>query len=275
MARMKNTQLPSAVQRTIRLIRLIRLILCVASLGCALPATAADAATAHTTADITPFSKMTAGGPIIGWQALRIAPKAKNTQFDLVNDNGQTVLRAEANNSMSAMSFPLQVDVNQYPRLRWRWKISSPVKSANMMKKSGDDYAARMYVMFDLPADKLPFALRAKLRFGENFYHQKIPNAILSFVWDNKHPIGTRQPNIYSDLVNMVVLESGTQKVGQWVIETVDLAASFKQAFGMNAPRIVAIALASDTDNTGENVTAWYGDVEFLHAANVSAPDAH
>jgi hypothetical protein len=34
--------------------------------------------------------------------------------------------------------------------------------------------------------------------------------------------------------------------------------------FGGLAPRIVGIAVSADTDNTGEAVTAWFGDLRFI-----------
>jgi hypothetical protein len=227
---------------------------------------------------VAPFSHMAAGGPIGGgWQPLRLAPNASDTLYSLARDGGQTVLRADANNAMSAMSFPLRVNLRQYPLMRWRWKVSGPVASANMLQKSGDDYAARVYVMFDLPSTQLGLGARLKQSFGEAIFRKKIPNPVLSFVWDNKQPAGTHRPNIYSDRVGMVVLESGSGKAGMWVSETVDLAAHFKTAFAMEAPGVevpdvVAIAVASDTDNTGESITAWYGDIEFLAAPGPAVP---
>jgi hypothetical protein len=227
---------------------------------------------------VAPFSHMNPGGAIGGgWQPLRIAPHAKDTLYSLVRDTEQVVLRADANNAMSAMSFPLRVNLRQYPLMRWRWKVSGPVASANMLLKSGDDYAARVYVMFDLPSTQLGLGARLKQSFGEAIFRKKIPNAVLSFVWDNKQPAGTHRPNIYSDRVGMVVQESGNGKAGMWVSETVDLAAHFKTAFAMEAPGlevpdVVAIAVASDTDNTGESITAWYGDIEFLAAPGPAVP---
>ena len=45
--------------------------------------------------------------------------------------------------------------------------------------------------------------------------------------------------------------------------ESRDVAADFKAAFGIEPPAITAVAVGNDTDNTGEHVTTWYGDVAF------------
>ena len=216
---------------------------------------------------IPAFSSMPAGNAIVGWQTLKPAPKAADTLYSLVNDDGKIVLKATANQSMSGLSFPIRVKLSEYPLLRWRWKISSVVNTADMTKKTGDDYAARVYVMFDYPLEKLSFGTRLKLQLATSLYGQTIPTAAINYIWDNRHAIGTVQANAYTDRARLMVLQSGAANVGQWVKETRNLADDFRTAFGEEPPDVVGIALASDTDNTGESLTAWYGDFVFLPAA--------
>lgn len=214
------------------------------------------------------FSSMAQGGPLEGWKVLKPAPKAPDTRYTLVQDAGQTVLRADANKSMSGLIHTIRVDTRRYPRLQWRWKVAAPVAGADMTTKSGDDYAARIYVMFDYPADRLPFSTRLKMKLAESLYGQKIPAAALNYVWDNKQPVGTIQANTYTDRARMIVLRSGAAQAGEWVTETRDLRADFRAAFGEEAPDVVALAIATDTDNTGERAMAWYGDIMFLGGLN-------
>lgn len=218
-------------------------------------------------AEVARFSGMTPGADVSSWNVLKPAPKAADTRYQLVKDGETTVLKADARESMSGLTHPVRVDLRQFPRIRWRWKIAAPLQAADLTTKAGDDYAARIYVMFDYPPDKLPFATRAKLKLAESIYNQKIPTAALNYVWDNRQPVGTVRPNAYTDRARMIVTQSGAARAGRWVTETRDLAADFKEAFGEEAPDVVAVALATDTDNTGESATAWYGDIEFLPAA--------
>lgn len=213
------------------------------------------------------FSQMSPGGEIPGWKALRPASKAADTRYTIIMDAGKPVLKAEANASMSGLIHPVRVSLRDFPRLRWRWKIGAPVKDADMTRKSGDDYVARIYVMFDYPADRLSFGTRTKLKIAEAVYGQSIPTAALNYVWDNRQPVGTIQANTYTDRARMIVVRSGARQAGEWITETRDLAADFRAAFGEDAPDVVAVALATDTDNTGDSAVAWYGDLEFLPAA--------
>jgi hypothetical protein len=219
------------------------------------------------TPSVPAFSGMEPGGEISGWQNLKPAPNAPDTRYTLVPDNGKTVVKAEANGAMSGLTYPVNIDLQRYPLLRWRWKIEKPVRSADMGTKGGDDYAARVYVIFDYPADKLSFGTRLKLKLAEGIYQQKIPTAAINYVWDNRQPVGTIQPNAYTDRARMIVINTGSAEAGQWVTHTRDLRADFRSAFGEEPPDVLAVAIATDTDNTGEAATAWYGDLEFLPQA--------
>jgi hypothetical protein len=41
------------------------------------------------------------------------------------------------------------------------------------------------------------------------------------------------------------------------------VAADFRAAFGVDPPAITGVAVGNDTDNTGERMTTWFGDIGF------------
>jgi hypothetical protein len=45
--------------------------------------------------------------------------------------------------------------------------------------------------------------------------------------------------------------------------ESRDVYADFRDAFGFDAPAVTSIAVGSDSDNTNERVTTWFGDISF------------
>ncbi len=236
-------------------------------------AVAVAVAVTHAAAAAVPaFSRMAPGAVIEGWQALKPAPKAADTRYSLVVDEGRTVVRADADRSMSGLIHTIRVDTRRRPLLRWRWKIAAPVAGADMSKKTGDDYAARVYVMFDYPRARLPLSTRIKLGLAESVYGQRLPTAALNYVWDNRQPVGTIRANAYTDRARMIVARSGAAQANAWVTETRDLRADFRAAFGEDAPDVVAIAIATDTDNTGGRASAWYGDLELLPDEKRPAP---
>ena len=207
------------------------------------------------------FSTLTPGGPITGWSALRPAPKAPDTRYSLISDDGQTVIKADAQASMSGLVYRFDPPLANARRLSWRWRIAGVPHKGDLRTKAGDDYAARVYVLFDYPRERLSLLTRAQLALAEAFYGQPLPTAALNYVWDNRATIGTLRPNAYTDRARMMVLQSGSARVGQWVTESRDVAADFRAAFGEAPPPIAGIAIATDSDNTGETLTAWDGDL--------------
>jgi len=65
----------------------------------------------------------------------------------------------------------------------------------------------------------------------------------------------------------MLVAESGREKVGIWQEVTRNVYEDYKRVFGEEPGAITAIGIMTDTDNTGANVHAYYGDIVFRRIA--------
>ncbi len=210
------------------------------------------------------FSKMQPGAALSdGWKPLGVSGAKNATRYTLVDDGGVTVMRAESHAAASGVSRAIRVNPAEFPVLRWRWKISNILQTSDIRTKQGDDYPARVYVMFDYPLERLPFTERVKIRLARALHNPNLPAATLCYVWDGKAPASTIAVSSYTDRVRMIVVESGTARVNQWLVVERDVAADFKAAFGTDAPPIMAIAIATDTDNTGESAITHYGDISF------------
>jgi hypothetical protein len=235
-------------------------------IGCAAAlAIGAGMACARPTASIAPFSAGVAGGdPPAPWRRVAI-PRVSSPTFELASDAGRTVLRVHSAAAAGSLAHDLAADPAATPRLSWHWKVERALARAAWGRKDGDDFAARVYVTFDVPPESLPITDRAKLAIGRAIYGDDLPSAALCYVWAAREPAGTAAWNPYTDRVRMVVLQSGNARAGQWVAEARDLEEDFRAAFGAQwsgpTPRITGVLLSSDTDQTGESVTAWFGDL--------------
>lgn len=207
------------------------------------------------------FSMMAAGdGFGDGWNVTTL-PDIDPTRFTLIEDDGRTVVRADAAGTAASLTRSVAWDAAEQPWLNWRWRIDQVVKRSDIATKQGDDFAARLYVFFDFPLDRLSLVERTKLRVARWLYGDRIPAAALCYVWANGEPVGTTAWNAYTSRVRMIVLRNASDAVGSWVDERRDLAADFRAAFGDVAPRVTGLAVAADTDQTGESVMAWFGDI--------------
>ncbi|MEO6969037.1 MAG: DUF3047 domain-containing protein [Rhodanobacteraceae bacterium] len=208
------------------------------------------------------FSDATQGTKLPpGWTPYGLSRHVPLARIAVVQDGDQNALRIDADAATGAITHPL--DLPAATTLSWRWKVDHAVANADLSRKDGDDFAARVYVFFDLPESALSFGERFKLHLAQSVLGVDLPHAALCYVWDNHHPIGTIAPNAYYGGVRMIVLRSGNADAGRWQTQHRDLAADFRAALGRTAPRITGVALASDTDNTGGHATAWFGDLVF------------
>ncbi|MFN0038327.1 MAG: DUF3047 domain-containing protein [Burkholderiales bacterium] len=212
-----------------------------------------------------PFSTASPGEVLPApWRFSAVPKVKKHTRYSLVEDAGITVLRAEANASMASLTHALKIDPNVLPVINWRWKIDNLVDKSDPTSKDRDDFPARIYVLFDYDIRKLSFGTRTKIQMGRALYGADIPVAALCYVWDARLARDTSMWSAYTDRVRVIVAESGAANVGRWVELQRNVREDFRAAFGEDPPPISGIAIATDTDNTGESVVAWYGDIRFL-----------
>jgi len=212
---------------------------------------------------IAPFSSMPPGGTLpSGWAPVTL-PRVATPSVALVEDAGTTLLRIASVNAAGSVAHRLASDADRTPILSWRWKVDRVLDKADMMRRDGDDFAARVYVSFEPVPQTLPLAQRARIAIARLFNGADLPAAALCYVWDNTHAPGTSVWNPYSDRVRMVVLRSGKGETGRWRSESRDVAADYRAAFGGDrpVPPLSGLVVSADTDQTGESVTAWFGDL--------------
>ena len=202
---------------------------------------------------------------LLPWQEVRLKSGLRPNTFRLLRWEGVQALEVTSQASMSLLARPISVDLNLTPVLCWRWRIDASVSQADMRLREGDDYAARVYVSFRLPAASLGLGLRAQLALARAVWGQDLPDAAINYVWDNRQPVGTVRPNAYTDRTQMVVLRSGDAQAKRWVWERVDVRQDVLRLFGQGA-QAVQLAVTADTDNTQSSARAGFADLHFVAA---------
>lgn len=200
------------------------------------------------------------------WQLVQFDQRVPATRYRALSWDGRAAVEAAANASMALLARPLTIDLQATPVLCWMWRVEGMLQKADLRQKTGDDYAARVYVTFSLPPQALDLGLRMKLALGRSLYGASVPDAAVNYVWDNKHPVGTRAFNAYTDRAAMVVQRSGKEQVGRWVSERANVLADATKAFGPLPFKASQLAVASDTDNTGEQVRSGFAELHFVGA---------
>jgi hypothetical protein len=177
-----------------------------------------------------------------GWEEKSFSGK---TDYQLVEEGEETVVKASSQAAASGLFKKKRIDLQQTPYLNWRWRVDKPLHSLDEQTKSGDDYGARIYVVVD---------------GGLFFWKTKAIN----YVWASASPKGQSWPNAFAGKsAMMLALRSSTDTVASWYQEKRNVAADLKEFFGREIRYIDAIAIMTDTDNSGQQTIAYYGDIFF------------
>ncbi len=187
------------------------------------------------------------------WRSTTLGTGSHNGSASILADpDGNHFLSIATANGFYAMGPETDFDPTSFPSLSWRWRVHQFPSGANIEKKSGDDAAARLYIVFS----------------SRSFFHPLSTHALV-YVWDTTHPVGAILKSPYApEHERIIVQESGPAKLGGWVKETADLARDYKKAFGKSPDKVSAIAFASDSDNTH---SATLGDFDDLIVTSLPA----
>jgi hypothetical protein len=181
-------------------------------------------------------------GKLDGWQEKSFAGETRYVLRE--EEGGGRALHAVSNASASGLFREIQVDLQRTPFLHWSWKVENLLPAGDERSKAGDDYPARIYVVF--PGGLFFWRTRA-----------------INYVWSSDQPVGSEWPNAYTANARMIAVRSGSAGLGQWQQERRDVRADYRRLFGEEPGDVAAVAIMTDTDNTGATAEAWYGDIWF------------
>ena len=214
--------------------------------------------------EVGPFSSEAANHPLPAlWEPLNFKNIERHTQYQLIQEDGPVVVKATAEASASGLIRKIRIDAKEYPIVQWRWKVANIIEKGDVSRKEGDDYPARIYITFEYDSSRLSFSEKIKYKLAKLFYGEYPPLATINYIWASHAPQGLVVSNPYTDRAMMVVVQSGKKHLNTWVDEERNIYEDYKNAFKDEPPMISGVAIMTDTDNTGETATAYYGDIRF------------
>jgi len=204
------------------------------------------------------------------WEPLIITRAKAPTQYRLVYDEQarSVVVHARSERSATGLKQPLDVDPQALPRVAWRWRIEDLIAGADNLDRHAEDSPVRLLLFFDGDKRRLPPRDQVALEMAEMVSGQSVPYATLVYLWENRQPVGTVIDSAHTGRIKMVVAGSGRSGLGQWTAFERNYVADFERAFGEAPGRLIGIGILTDTDNTGAEADAFYGDIELRAASS-------
>lgn len=169
-------------------------------------------------------------------------------------------LFARSDKASSGLYHQISFSPRRYPYISWSWRIGKfPSKAGDakaFSKKSWierDDYAVRVYVIF-------PAFI---------FTNTKC----IEYIWSEGLPRGSVLTSPFYKNIKLIALESGSEKLGEWVFEERNIADDYMSAFGRPpVGNVGAIALMTDADNTQSSSEGYYADIKVGYAQPILKP---
>ncbi|RUO20019.1 hypothetical protein CWE08_08890 [Aliidiomarina iranensis] len=186
---------------------------------------------------------------MIDWEAHSFVG---STDYQLVaatensEESKSYILASCEDGQASGMFYREEIDLTKTPMLSWEWRVNEFPQVGNEREKSGDDFAARIYVVREHSI------LRWRTR-------------ALNYVWSQQSEIGTNWSNPFATQAHMIAMGYGEAGSNQWQTETRDLQADFESFHGQAPDMINAIAIMTDCDNSNSSASASYRRIR-LHA---------
>ncbi len=196
------------------------------------------------------------------WKTMEFPKVNKHSKYSMERQGDESYLKAESKASSSAIVFTKSFNVFDYPRVKWRWKISNVYTKGNAEEKAGDDYPIRVFIMFKYDPDKASFLGRIRHGLGKSIFGVEPPYSSLNYIWASRKQNPDIITNPYSSDTKMIILQAGSEKAGQWVEEDVNIVRDYKRAFGEEPPVTASIAIMNDSDNTGEASVSYIDYIE-------------
>ncbi len=177
--------------------------------------------------------------------------------YTVTPDDPTGYLKAQSDKACSGLIYKIRFNAQDFPMISWQWKVNQfpgESKTSEAASPAGgwlekDDYAARVYVIFP----------------SWNFMNIRS----LEYIWDEAVPEGTVLTSPFSANIKLIVIQSGRERLNQWVVEERNITEDYRKAFGKkSAVNVGAIALMTDADNTASTAEAEYKDIKVGYKKN-------
>ena len=175
------------------------------------------------------------------WEA-KVKDGKADTKVLNCKDLNTNVLRLRSSQASYYFQREVNIDVNDYSKFTFQWKVKKHPKGGDVRRRSTDDQAAQVLLAFE----------------GRN---------IISYIWDPSAPVGYTKDSSIPFIVSqkILVVQSGDNEKDkdQWFTITRDINADYKKLYGRNAPKLAGVAIQINSQHTESFCEAQIGPLKF------------
>lgn len=263
MKRHSGTWIHVSLKYSVRVMPLVGLIGCLLVLS--LYGTAAESAE---NIQFLGFKKAESESVPEGWELLSYFRTPQNT-LSLAEESGTTILHVRSLGSASALMKRVNIRVEKFPLLVWRWKVNRVVGMAVEHDRARNDSAARIRTVFGRPVPESPARPPEVDDLLKAFGFQKSgaePSGYkIDYIWATRLARGEFIAYPGEKDHKIIAVQKGKERAGRWVWEQRNLEEDFARCFQAAPPPLIAVVVLTDTDDTNEGIRAAYSSIVVMH----------
>jgi Protein of unknown function (DUF3047) len=191
-------------------------------------------------------------GVPLGWQ---LKNPGINSKIDIEKGEKDYFLHILCVNDNIALGKKLAIDVRRYPYLSWRWKASKLPEGGDIRKRETDEQAGQIYVVFP----KFPSPVNTRS---------------VGYIWDSQAPVGLSGTSTAYSKMKYVVLQSGADKLSQWIGETRNVYEDYQNLFRAEPPTLGGVVLYINTQHSKSSAEISYADI-FFSSSPAGGPEKY
>jgi hypothetical protein len=123
-------------------------------------------------------------------------------------------------------------------------------------------YPIRVYVVFQYDPASAALGERLIYNAAKIIYGQYPPQSTLNYVWTGTNISDQFLVSPYTEKARIIIREKGTERLDQWVEESVNVLDDYRRVFGKDPPATAGLAVMNDTNNTGASAVAYLDFIE-------------
>ncbi len=219
---------------------------------------------------VTPWAESSAASldtvsPATKWRH-QVFPGKATTDFSYARKDGRHAMAVRAVSSASMLRRKVRIEPADLGRVRFSWRVPELIAGADMARRDTDDAPVRVVLVFE--GDRARFSQRDAMlsELAHAVTGEPLPYATLMYVWCNQREPGAMITSARTSRIRKLVVESGPNRLNQWLDYERDIAADYERAFGEKPGALVGIGVMTDSDNTRSTTNAWYGPLHLVSA---------
>lgn len=175
------------------------------------------------------------------WSFRRWSPTLGFGSFEAIakvdKKDGTPVLCVKSVRSGFIVGTKRDMDASTLREVTWSWRAETLPKDGSFRERATNDQALQVLFTFD-------------------------GGKVLSYVWDTTGPVGATGSGLaWENDVQVMVLEAGSAKLGQWVTERRNLHEDYRKLFGATPKQLQGVAVQSNSQHTDSSGAGCVGPI--------------